>query len=119
MCTCATNVSVFEKFMISMYMHVHVHVSKTPSPLFYSSSGLSCVALLPAVDALLALHTSHTERARLTIEKAILSRGRGQATILLEEAMGILEHVGEARAYEQLAIAHLWKAICVGEQIIG
>ena len=84
-------------------------------------SCLSPLALLPVVDALLTLHTSLTHRGRLTIEKAILSRGHGQAKTLLNEAVLMLERsdFDDVGAYEQLAIAHLWKALCVGEQVIG
>ena len=82
-------------------------------------SSLPPPALLPVVDTLLTLHTTPVEKARLTTKKAVLLRGCGQTFSLLEEAMELLSRLKVPQANEQLAIAHLWKAICVGEQIIG
>ena len=84
-----------------------------------SSSSLPSPVLLSVIEALLNLHTSPLEKTRLTIEKAVLLRGCGQSCVLLDETIETLTQIKAPEANEQLAIAYLWKAICVGEQIIG
>ena len=98
-----------------------IHVQYTHT----STSSLSPSVTLPVVDQLLSLYslTDSSDdiiaRARVTVEKAILLRGRGSPLSLLEEAMVMLEPLVGVRAYEQLAVTHLWRAICVAEQQIA
>lgn len=91
--------------------------SRTPS-------SLSSTALLAAVNHLLSLYSlgdstvDIINKARVTVEKAILSKGLESGLYLLEDAALMLEPLACVSAYEQLAITHLWRVICVGEQQI-
>ena len=91
---------------------------------------------LSVVQQLLDLYTSDTrviDRARLMVEVASLRKeGTSEDDLspplsLLDEALSLLEPLIShphsppfliSRVHEQLAITHLWKAVCTHEQLV-
>ena len=102
----------FQFVMLPPHTHTHTH------------SSLPSSVTLPVVDHLLALYSltdcydDVIAKARVLVEKAVLIRGHGSPLPLLEEVMVMLEPLAGVPVYEQLAVSHLWRAICVGEQQI-